>query len=166
MQKSPPLLVGGPVQVTFAETTGTDAQLGAPLVPGAELSLGRQRTRSREVLCTAYGAIDPLVSIRALLPSEGLFELHFARALEEIGVRFAVSPSLLTREWRSRLRAFDDVSRDRGTPVELVMEEGKTVELGLRVEDVPPSRIPLAVAVFDESHELISVSELGVLSWE
>ena len=84
-QKSPPLLVGRPVQVTFAETVGTDAKLGAPLVPGTELSLGGQRTRSREVRCTAYGAIDPLVSIRALLPSEGLFGRHFARTLEETG---------------------------------------------------------------------------------
>ena len=77
-----------------------------------------------------------------------------------------MNPSLLTGEWRSRLRAFEDVVQGRGIPVELVMQEGKTAELGLLVEDVPPSRIPLAVAVFDENRELTSVSELGVVSWE
>jgi hypothetical protein len=61
-RKSPPLLVGGPVQVTFAETLGSDAQLGAPLVPGLAVSLGGHRTRSRE--------IDPLVHVRALVPGD------------------------------------------------------------------------------------------------
>ena len=161
--KSPPLLVGGPVQVTFAETVGTDAQLGAPLIPALDVSLGGQRARSREIRCTAYGAIDPVVRIGTLTPSDSLFEVHVVRALEETAVRFGVSPYLLTEEWASRLGAFGDVPGGRGEPIEVVMEEGKTVELGLRVDAGPSRRLPLVVAVYDENDQLTSASELGVL---
>jgi hypothetical protein len=162
-RKSPPLLVGGPVQVTFNETRGIDAKLGAPLVAGLDTSSSVERSRSRTISGTAYGTIDPRVQIRALAANDELIAAHFERKLVETSVRFRVSPPLLLDEWNRWHEGFSAARGLESETAHLTVEEGQRREFTLRIDRFPNQPVPLVLAVFDDDYHLSSVSDLGVV---
>jgi hypothetical protein len=165
--ESPPLFVGGPVQVRIRGSRTDDAKLGIPVlekVITAEIKAGS--SRSIEIEGTGYGAIDPDVRIRAITPADELFTRHFQQAIEATTLRYPVGPRRLSRVW-------DEVVRDLnieggGDPISsevaLSLGEGETQEFTLELSDIRPGRFPLALAVFDLEGALISVSDITVVT--
>jgi hypothetical protein len=130
------------VQVQLERTRGLDAQLGVPIVRSLEASAGARRTRSCVVSATAYGAIDPLVTIRALTHMDDAFGEHHVRAIDETSARYLVAPSILHNAWRDVLSGFDPVIAVQSETVELHIDDGGRYELSLRLYDVPRRPFP------------------------
>lgn len=160
--ESPPLLVGGPVHVTFSDTRGYDAKLGAPVVPAVKPSIGAQRSKTLEISGTAFGAIDPEIRIRALTAAHDLFVTHYARALEETSVRFRVSPWLLEARWRDSLTGFAQPEVGASDSVDMVLEEGERRTFSVRLGGLTADPIPFSFAVLSPRDDVLAMSELGI----
>lgn len=162
--RSPILHVGGPVQVMFTESIGVDARLGVPLIPGLTASTTSRGDRTLVLTGSAYGAVDPHIRLRALIPSDGVFRDHFERALRETSVRFRVNPHLLNEEFMKMINShFGEIVDVAREDVEMDIDEGETRRFDIAVRGVADRALPFVIGVFGQEGELMSTSQLAVL---
>jgi hypothetical protein len=165
--RSPPLLIGGPVQWQLEERRGLSLEAG-----GSVATLGNLRARvglGRSVTLdgTAYAPVDPLIRADVLVPGDDQFVEHYRRVLEDIAFVYRVRPTLMINTFFETLDetfptdwALQIVTSG---PIDLALRAGETVEYSFTLDNVPRTGLPLIVAGFGERGALMSASDLAVI---